>query len=803
MKFLQFGLMVAVALLVLLGSAFWVMAQSTPPDAVLPESLQAEAAPEPVEAGAEVTVETSSVQALGLLITATVGTSATSCATSSTAIVEANTVVYYCYTLHNTGLSGEEQFELHNIRTSRGVSRDNLELIVVPGANNIRNTVSAGLVFSEVATVDATSFVTWTARPRDNEPQITANSRAEINVVAPSVSIEKTVGQDRLNCAATNLLTVPSGTNVGFCITIQNRGDITLTSHTLFDPPLNLNVTFNYTLAPNDRLQIIPNNLTSITRNSGGSLDRSNVTSAFTNTVFFTSSLTTGSSVSASGSAVASVGVGNTTVVFNKFVSTRPEDCSGGPNISVHPGTRVYYCAQIRNTGGVTLTQHQLTEQFLSIDLRFEYPLAPGETMNVTNDFLARNNLPIVFGPFEISPTFGNVINNRMDYVGTSPDGFRATGAVTSGATYIPTPTRTNTPRPDPTSTFTPIFTSTPSNTPIPLTPTFTPTPTPTPVTPSPTPTRSYAISLLETPTPRAQSANFPQGAPPQQDPNLQSTPDPFAQPTPDPFAQPTFPSEQQLPAQEPALATATQIAVDATSTAVAAVATASQLAVESAATAAAEAQIIQPDSPLATPTQEPALLPDGSQSGLPVAPGFETTPSPELPVITTTPGDAPLAPEESGPVIPAPGVDDLTVLPPVITAVIATETPAVVVLVVTNTPDPALALPEGQRPINLPTPTDTPDFVMAAARTFDVAVTTFGWLWFLVGSLVFFVTAGIVAGLFFRQSEVSRYDLAEPDYWLEEEPPDDQPSAMPHAAPHMGRRSGPRADEDWPADLP
>jgi hypothetical protein len=137
-------------------------------------------------------------------------------------------------------------------------------------------------------------------------------------------------------------------------------------------------------------------------------------------------------------------------------------------------------------------------------------------------------------------------------------------------------------------------------------------------------------------------------------------------------------------------------------------------------------------------------------------------------------------------------------------TAVIATETPAVVVLVVTNTPEAAqMLLPVSQRPIVPPTPTTTPDFVMAAARTFDIAVTTFGWLWFLIGSLVFFVTAGIVAGLFFRQSEVSRYDLAEPDYWLEEEAPDDEdPPTILHPGPQPGRPTKQDTDEEWPADL-
>ena len=105
------------------------------------------------------------------------------------------------------------------------------------------------------------------------------------------------------------------------------------------------------------------------------------------------------------------------------------------------------------------------------------------------------------------------------------------------------------------------------------------------------------------------------------------------------------------------------------------------------------------------------------------------------------------------------------------------------------------MLLPEGQRPIVTPTPTATPDFVMAAARTFDIAVTTMGWLWFLVGSLVFFVTAGVVTGLFFRQSEASRYELPEPDFWLEEEP---QAGSRRPLSP-----KGEDGADEWPADLP
>jgi hypothetical protein len=73
-----------------------------------------------------------------------------------------------------------------------------------------------------------------------------------------------------------------------------------------------------------------------------------------------------------------------------------------------------------------------------------------------------------------------------------------------------------------------------------------------------------------------------------------------------------------------------------------------------------------------------------------------------------------------------------------------------------------------------------------------------------LVGSLVFFVTAGVVAGLFFRQSEVNRFELPEPEYWLVEEPPADRPRTSSQTVSDTRQaRTGPSADDEWPAELP
>ena len=95
----------------------------------------------------------------------------------------------------------------------------------------------------------------------------------------------------------------------------------------------------------------------------------------------------------------------------------------------------------------------------------------------------------------------------------------------------------------------------------------------------------------------------------------------------------------------------------------------------------------------------------------------------------------------------------------------IASPEPAVVI-VVTNTPDAAPT----QRPIVSPTPTATPDYLLAAARTVDAIAMTGVWIWFMLGSLVFFIVAGVFAGLSFRHNDRQRFDLLNDGLWIDED---------------------------------
>jgi hypothetical protein len=59
--------------------------------------------------------------------------------------------------------------------------------------------------------------------------------------------------------------------------------------------------------------------------------------------------------------------------------------------------------------------------------------------------------------------------------------------------------------------------------------------------------------------------------------------------------------------------------------------------------------------------------------------------------------------------------------------------------------------------------------------------------MWFLGGSILFFVTAGVLAGLAFRDKERARYDL---------DPGGDQRAFTTQALPQQD-------EDDWPESLP
>jgi len=72
-------------------------------------------------------------------------------------------------------------------------------------------------------------------------------------------------------------------------------------------------------------------------------------------------------------------------VGLDKRVGLDSQVCAATDSVNVLPGTEVYYCLEVRNSGQVTLTRHSLSDTKLGVILTdFEYTLVPGASAFLT-----------------------------------------------------------------------------------------------------------------------------------------------------------------------------------------------------------------------------------------------------------------------------------------------------------------------------------------------------------------------------------------------------------------------------------
>jgi hypothetical protein len=83
-------------------------------------------------------------------------------------------------------------------------------------------------------------------------------------------------------------------------------------------------------------------------------------------------------------------------------------------------------------------------------------------------------------------------------------------------------------------------------------------------------------------------------------------------------------------------------------------------------------------------------------------------------------------------------------------------------------------------------------------SRIVDASVAAAAWIWFAAGSLIFFIVAGIVAGLSFRQQERRRFRLHGATHG------DANTPSAARATPATKSSTPDSEDGDhWPASLP
>ena len=714
------------------------------------------------------------IPTLGASLVKTVGTTPGICAPPESVAVDVapGAIVYVCYTLTNTGSVPLEPFDLiDNYDTSNfePVAWEKAPGFVLQPGESLPPTTANGLIRAVMANANLTSAAGWGIASADGSQreQLLSNS-VTIQVVTlgtqATLSASTVAGATAANCAAP-ALTLTSFQNPAYlCLTLTNASSITLTQNQVTIPGFGITFSLNKPLGPAGtvsatvRITNADNNAMAPRLSAPTMTSRAIVTS--TNGAGTLSVSTTSEPVVVNGPPAS--------VSLLKTLNTDPNTCSATTLLTnVAYGQPLYYCLVLINAASLTYTNHIFTEAALNISGSFNEVLPPGGRISITNSFLQVNKgITPFLGPITATQS----INNTMIYTASEPSlGYRAVASANASISVL-TPTPTNTGAP--TATNTPIgidtLTPTPSFTPIPATPTPTWT-----WTPLPTPTPSPTVLVFSTP-----GGQPPTPYPPL--PGLQAGAqvNPFVSPL-DPLAS-TATMQAQLafptPVLDPFSATATAQAqfafptpvldpFGATATAQAQFAFPTPVIDPFGATATAQAQ-------LATPT--PVLDPVAAASATAQIEAFVATAMAQAATVTSAIGA-----DQQSATVPA----AVVVLP---SAPTLTDT-------ITAGSGPAGT---SQRPLAEPTAGPALDTRSFFVRVLESAGSTMALLWFLGGSVLFFITAGVLAGLSFRAKEQARFSL---------EPGGENAEmlAQPQPEPPLPPQSNSKADDTWPESLP
>lgn len=759
-------------------------------------------------------------------VVATVGLAPCSQSEPATSIeVEPGTVVYFCYQVTNLS---EITFAGHTLTdTQLGVLLEDEPLPLAPG-----DTLAADLEVTAVVTSSFASQAIWEAVAENGDVQAVAVSEPVAVQVRPApvqegdlkLDVKLTVGLDPNVCATTKEILVPAETIVYYCLRVTNSSPITLTSHRISLDQLGESYPIPYLhFAPSQTYTFTSSFLESI--NLPRFFSRPAAANIPTVTVTFTSFDDQNQRHSASDSA--SARVGNVALTVERYVTLTPNDCTTRTSITTIRDQELYYCLVLRNTGAITLTDHSYTDSAPGISGSFHYILKPGQSLMLTQDAIQTTAdlsfaTPPVLGPFVQPFTATNELRLRS----TSPEGYAVERTVQTQIRVPESPLTirlivqvTNT-----CQTAQQLFTLNfgdriwycihlfnTSSTPL-THHRFTQYITP-PTREGSTYFYSATVEFVNTvTTSRVINNNFLTAT--VQQPAVLG---PFTVTRPLHFDG-RLTNTLFYSASNPALGFEVVQRVVSVATVAPGTVTATPTPTQT---------------PIDTPT--PAFIDTPTPTGMPVIDTLTWTPTPV--VVSALAPPTPVTPQlrVTGISTPLPGQFNSPLENPAALAAVSplgtpTFTPDFFALAAAQTADAAftatsLALlqapvaiapdtetptppptstetpsptatptPTGtQRPIEPATPLPTTDSLGLLGQAAGAAVTAAGWIWFVGGSLVFFITAGIIAGLSFRQQERRRYRLST----LEPEEPQ-APPAPRH------RRSGPGSEDDhWPASLP
>ncbi len=465
--------------------------------------------------------------------------------------VATGSTIYFCYEIHNNGTETVTLTTLLDDNDSTVViwSQEGRRLL---GPDGTLDWTSPNVTLVRPVTFQAptTSVAAWTIESGGNAYVVESDPAATISIVQPKLTALLTVAANTPLCPSTTSADVrlinnnTSYGNANFCLTINNTGDITLTNHIINIPALGINnQTLAATLAPINSAVAVSRSLV-ITYGSplglGWTANLSRTILEATLTARATVTSTTENNNSAGAAALAIVNGPTATSTVQRFFADRPDQCSDDASASGRTGVTVFYCVIIRNTSAITpelnlvpLAAHEIFDSASGGKTTVQATIFGGESLTITNSFLAVNGLPQILGP--ISYKEAGTFSSQSVVTSTNPSfGFKTAGSASASIVVSSPPEDTPTPTRTPLPTFTPL--PTPTLIPPPPIPTFPPT-----FTPAPTWTPLPTVVIITTPGGQAPT------------PYPQIDAGGLVQPTANPFISPLQPG-----VFDPAAATAT-----------------------------------------------------------------------------------------------------------------------------------------------------------------------------------------------------------------------------------------------------
>ncbi len=254
--------------------------------------------------------------------------------------------ITYCFEVTNSGDTYLNSVTANDITLALGLP--------VPGP--IAPGASATVFFESTMTGDLINNADATGTPSDVigtpivglSPITSVLNPAEVDVVAPDISLEKTVSTTG-SCPGLETVSVEAGDSLTYCFLVTNLSDVALASVTIDDPDLGISDT-DMTVISGSLALMEPLDVASLSYATTATTDLLNTASATGQPAFSGTGAPLPGTVPVTDSDTANVDVVLPGLSLAKTASI-DGSCAGSELVEVTTGTAVTYCFEITNTG--------------------------------------------------------------------------------------------------------------------------------------------------------------------------------------------------------------------------------------------------------------------------------------------------------------------------------------------------------------------------------------------------------------------------------------------------------------------